>query len=491
MFLGGSGLKLWFCSRLGSTFLVMVLTIVAGACGTTKISDIRDFDTQFLEGKYHDSAIFASQKFNQQEAKNAKKDKNDQKKGMLWALESGAAYRMAGQFDNSTAVFQRAEDMIKTHDLRLATGKAAGQVGAVLLNDRTRAYQGQEYDGIMVNTYQALNAMEMQRWGVARVQMNRAYIRQQHAVERFQKKIKKEQAAIEEEKKKSGDAAKASSNSEVQKCLNKEFPEIGRWKAYPDFVNPFTSYLYGLYFFAAGEGASDLEKATSSLKRVVGMVPGQSNLEADLLLFEDVASGRVTKAELPSQVWVVFENGMGPLLEESRIDWPIPYKGKPLLISFALPRLRERSGTYSHLVVRSEGTELGKTQQVGSMERVVQTEFRKNLPGIWTRALLGAATKTILQNEAGKELGPLGALAGMIFQAATTKADLRIWTILPKDFQVVRVERPTNGHLLITAPSGATVADVMVPDTRFSMVYVKMPTQSLPPLVSIIPFPEV
>ena len=68
------------------------------------------------------------------------------------------------------------------------------------------------------------------------------------------------------------------------------------------------------------------------------MVPDNDYIKKDLLLADDVATG---KAKLENQCWVIFENGLGPVKEEVRLDLPlILATNRVYYTGIALPRLR-------------------------------------------------------------------------------------------------------------------------------------------------------
>ena len=44
------------------------------------------------------------------------------------------------------------------------------QIGSVIINDRTRAYVGEEFEQVLLHVYMALNFLEMNRADAARVE---------------------------------------------------------------------------------------------------------------------------------------------------------------------------------------------------------------------------------------------------------------------------------------------------------------------------------
>jgi hypothetical protein len=119
------------------------------------------------------------------------------------------------------------------------------------------------------------------------------------------------------------------------------------------------------------------------------------------------------------------------------------------------------------------------------MDRVVQTEFKKRYPMILSRAIASTLIKTYAQHLAQKELGDWGGIAVALYQAATNSADTRMWTSLPKDFQVARVPAPKDGQLTLSFPNGNSQA-VQLKSGQSSLVYVKAVNSTVPPLINVI-----
>lgn len=257
------------------------------------------------------------------------------------------------------------------------------------------------------------------------------------------------------------------------------YSNLGEFEAYPDFVNPFTTYLAGLFFSMNG----DYNKASDLLKETYGMVKENSYVAADFKMVEDILDGKKQSCDL---VWVVFENGAAPEKEEVRVDLPLfVLTNKVKYTGIAFPKLKINAQAYPYLTVKNNGKCLGSTQILADMDRVIQTEFKKDFPSMVTRAVISAMVKSYAQYEAQRQFGDLGGIIGGVYQLATTSADIRIWTALPKDFQVARILRPTDGKLQIIVPGGVPM-DITLPESRFSIIYVKIPQTGARPVCQVL-----
>ena len=403
-----------------------------------------------------------------------KGEKKSDPSNLLQSLQAAASLRCAKQYEKSSELFDECEEIIKYHNEQLLAVNVASKVGATLLNDAILDFKGHEYDGIMVNTYKALNFWQLGERDKARVEFNRALDRQRRARERFAAEIAKQKEELkekqdEEKKKKSTlDFSKNLSNPEIEKILKNKYSNLYEYSAYPDFVNPFTTYIAGLFFMSEG----DYTKASDLLKEAYGMVSECPAVSNDFAIVENILDGSPDKK---NYTWVIFENGLGPVKEEFRIDLPLMLVTDVVhYTGIALPKLKFRNKACEYLSLSNSSGVAFKTDLLSSMDRVVETEFNKRYPFVLARAVVSALIKTYGQYLAQSEYGTLGGLAGAIFQAATTSADIRIWTALPKEFQIAKIETPKDGIFFLETPSGNKTR-VEVPKNENSLLYVKIP----------------
>lgn len=438
------------------------------------------FNGHFERFDYENSALFAQKKIS--------KNKNPKGEDLLWALQLGTVQRIQQEYTKSTETFDKAEDMLKYYDeqSRLADG-----IGSTIVNENVIPYRGEEYDGVMVNVYKALNFMAEKEFGLARVEFNRALDRQRRAKEKFNEEIRKLQAELEKEQQKeleddqeNGSFSKSNvENPETQELLAQKYPNLYNFEAYPDFVNPFATYLAGIFFNLVG----DHSKAVDLLKESYGMVGDNAYIAEDLLITENKLDG---KGNLDDTIWLIFENGLGPVKKEFRLDIPLfVATDKVKYIGIALPKLQFRNRAYPYLVAEVDGKDY-KTCVVSDMDRVVQTEFSKDFKGILTRAIVSTTAKAIAQYAIEKQDSSASSLASLFMAAysyATTAADVRIWTTLPKDFQIARFPKPKDGKLKIT-PADAIPFEINIPGCNNAIVYVRITANQAEPIFEVMTF---
>jgi hypothetical protein len=151
--------------------------------------------------------------------------------------------------------------------------------------------------------------------------------------------------------------------------------------------------------------------------------------------------------------------------------------------------LEFRNQAFPYLLVNSDDKEI-MTLPIADMDRVVQTEFSKDYPGILTRAIVSATAKAVAQyviEQQGSNAATALSYAMAAYSFATTAADVRIWTALPKDFQVARLPKPKNSRLKITPP-GSLPLDIDIPQCNNAVVYIKIITNQAVPVCNVITF---
>jgi hypothetical protein len=273
-------------------------------------------------------------------------------------------------------------------------------------------------------------------------------------------------------------------NQSLRNAVSQRYDVESEWSVLPEFIVPASTYLHGIYFLANASSRADYEKAATSLTRVAAMNRASDVLQRDAKLAEALAAGTQSMAELAPQVWVVYENGLGPVLEETRIDVPLLiFHGNqqaPAYFGIALPRYRDRAAVPGSLGVLSGADIAVQTERISDMGSVIRTEMKERFPSVLARAVSSAVIKAIIQNEAAENFGVWGQLGAAALTIATTQADLRSWQALPNHWQAVRIDRPENGKLTLTSTNGHSLGTIVIPDQPFTLLYVKRPTLAGP-----------
>lgn len=399
-------------------------------------------------------------------------------------------------FAKSTEAFDLAEARVNDYEEQ-AKVKVGSEVGAALTNQATLPYRGRAYDKVMMDTYKAINCLQLGNKDRARVELNRALQRERDAVADNEKRIaaaqdeaqKAKNGELKDEKGQSAayDSNKAQQDPKtgagLQAALDSSLVPL---KPYGDYVNPFAVFLDGLFFTTLGESGSDWERGRKSFERVAGMVPENPYLQEDLSLAANVAEGKAAEG----LTYVIFETGAGPFRDQVRIDIPtFLVTNRLAYVGAAFPQLKFNSDYVGALGITAGGRSLS-TATVASMDSVVANDFKNEWPTIVTKTIITTATKAIIQATVQKQLddraGAFGSLLGKVAMTVinmfTNIADTRAWTSLPKEFQYARLATPADRQLTITA--GASTQTISLEPGSVNVVYVKSTATASPLLVS-------
>ncbi len=395
------------------------------------------------------------------------------KDAVIWDLEAGAATRGAGQFAESNRHFERAAGRIENYEAR-AEIRLGSETAALFTNLQNLPYEGRASDKILLHTYRALNYLALEEPERARPELIRAYQRQQDAVAENRRRIEAAREAAQQSEHREV-IARTENDPRFQHAVAGLSRGLEGFRAYADFVNPFTVYLDGWYFLHTGTDAADLERAVKSLRRVAEVAGQHPAVSADLALAEARVVGR--PAATPDLTYVFFETGRAPSREQVRLDIPI-LVADVSYVGAAFPQLVFREDFERALTVAAGGRR-HTTARVASMDAIVAVEFKNELPAIVTKTLIATAAKATAGwavNDAARRqdetLGLLARLVTAAVQAAVNIADTRGWTTLPKEFQVVRIETPPDRTLTLSVP-GRPPQTVGLIDGRVNVVYVR------------------
>jgi hypothetical protein len=387
----------------------------------------------------------------------------------------------------SQIAFDQAEERIAKHDEEAKT-KVSEQVAAALTNLASIPYKGRYYDKVMMNTYKAINYLEMGAPDKARVELIRAYRRQEEAKEEAEKRTQEVAAEVEKAKKgevKDEKGKTAAYDTEKALADTKTGPAIKNALAesnpkaiplYPDYQNPFTMFLYGLFWLHQGVEGGEVERGRKAFESLLELFPEHEFVKADL-----AAAVKRTEGEVSINLtYVILETGAAPARTETRIDIPtFLVTSKLAYVGAAFPKL-VFNNTYVKEVPIRVGDVTVKPILIGSMDSIIMTEFKNEWPAIVTKTLISTATKAIIQatvqkqmeDSGGKALGFLGGLALGAANQALTIADTRTWLALPKEFQYARFDSPKDGSIVLSI--GEEKLLVKLPEGSVKVVYVKV-----------------
>jgi hypothetical protein len=389
---------------------------------------------------------------------------------LSWRLNAASGHLFAAEFPKSKQQFDIVDSVVNNEDAK-----------TISLNTN---YRLRVYDKMMVNTYTALAVLASEGADRARPEFARAEDRARQAEEYFAKEI----AAADAKAAKDANEGKIDLTAAFSKLgedanYRQTVAQLASYASTKPFFNPVQTYLQGV-FLASSSSASDLERARGNFRRLLEITTAKSLVQQDLAFVEARIAG---KAAQP-MVWVIFENGQSALLRQYNVTLPVPVLGQRGVsvgvATVALPRFEPQALAYQGLGVRAGASTQGSVP-LADFDAVMGAEFNKRYSSIVGRAVAEVALKVVLQSAANKSGNAVLQVAALVASQVST-TDTRTWTMLPKRFDVARVQAPADGVLRVDAV-GASPVSVKVPQGRSAIVVIKAMRPGSPLVATIYP----
>lgn len=404
-----------------------------------------------------------------------------------------------GLYTETISLLNESEAAVKEDETESDFYAGSKIMGETVFNRSFMNYEPTNSDAVLLNMYKGYSHWALGEKDKARVEFNRTLERQRRAVEKYKEDIAELQKETKElfqqqqenikRKKSQPENSPQLDMLRVQEAgftaVQKRMPELNQWKGYGDFVNPYATYMSGLFFCMNGEVQSDFDKCTSMMKRVEGMLGSNSYVAQDVKMANAYSLGFASSKYRQPTVWVIFENGLAPELSESRFTIPlflVNYHTKVSFVSFVMPTLEQRKAAMNHLLVTA-GERSYRSETLTNMDAIFQAEYKAQLPLTLTKAVASTSVKAFAQYLIAESGGQLAGLAAGIFTTVINTADTRSWLSLPKNVQLIRLNKPENGKLMLQRPDGTLLSTVKLPDSDYILIHVRMPTRGAKPYI--------
>lgn len=395
---------------------------------------------------------------------------------VLYGMDRGMVLQLAGQYQQSSAALEQAEEEVE----RLYTRTVRSETAAFLTNDNALPYEGDPYEHVMVNVIKALNY-------AAQGQLQEALVEARRIDHRLN-------------------------------VLSDRVKDIGTYRN-----DGFARYLSGILYEATGD-RNNAFIAYRNAYEAYGSMQGWSkmssppSLRSDLLrttdalglttefaeyrqAFPDVEWQPSSSQEQLAQVVMISYNGRAPRKEDLFLDLPIsldavqlvllnrgvfrsPYQRDRVadsvlyglngeVVRVALPRLvvqKTRVVSESMTLTDSLGHSIAvRSEPAQNITALAEKSLSERLPSITVKAVARAATKFAMaegitrgaQHAAGRDAAPwVGLLVTLLthgLAVASEEADKRSWQTLPDEIHVARAWVPPGQYQLSIQPLGQGV----------------------------------
>jgi hypothetical protein len=364
---------------------------------------------------------------------------------VLYDFDRGMMLHLAGQYAESNQYLAQAEDRID----QLYTKSVSAETGAMLTNDNTLPYEGEDFEKVMINVIQALNYVYLGEWDEALVEARKV----DHKLNLFNDKYEKK-------------------NVYKQDALAQYLSGI-LYEAKGEVNDAFISYrkadeAYGDY--RKNYGTPMPPPLPADLLRTTAALGFTEEHEDYLKQFPDTRW--TTEKELQSQSELIFISytGRSPVKEDYFITAPVPDgRGGTYILRVALPKfmpLPDKVGTAEVHLIPADGESASAPGTGGAIsQRVFLAEditaiAKKNLEDrigrITAKAIARATAKYFASRAIRKGVeGNKGenSLAGFladvgtnIYSLVSEQSDKRSWRTLPDRIQMARLAAPPGTY---------------------------------------------
>ena len=385
----------------------------------------------------------------------------DEKTAVLFNMERGELLRMDRRYADSTNAFLLADVKVKEWEDTAKTNpsKLMGTVGAALISERLKAYEGQDYEKVWLTTRLAMNRIAVGDFDNARVDIKRTHEREAIIAE-FRAK---ETLAAEEEAKSKGAASGGKElNGYPVETLND--PEVLALKN--GYSNALSHYLAGFLY----EMLNEPGLAAPGYRKAIELKPETAVLEEGLRGLDTRSGFTWKRRQRMTDVLFIVEAGDAPARKPKAFTLPVPTGRGLVTASLSYPVIEpSRDPLLTNLSAAGKDFKLEKVVDVNVMAR---RALKDEMPGMMFRGVTRAVAKGMMQNELQKRGGLIGGLIGAAASTVTEQADDRIWRMLPGRVYVARGYLPPGEHM-ITINGRALPAPVKI-DGQYALVPLRM-----------------
>lgn len=388
------------------------------------------------------------------------------------AINSASIARICQDFTLSNELLDLAEDSYKYDvDLENISTKALRLTAGILLNESFADYDGNLYERIMVNVYKGLNFMSLGDFANARIEFNRALIRQDMAKEYFAAQIA---AAKEELEKNRKNDPYYKQNLQNSKIVYDEYSHfLNEFKTSEVFTNPYATYIAAVFYYLD----KDYKNSADTFAKISIANPKNKQFARINQILQNRANQ--TKNDKKRYIFLAYEDGLGTIKDEFSLNIPYLLNGGVATLNLSLPRLKKRDYSYKNININGINS-----TKVSDFDDIFATEFKIELPFIITKSILSMALKSTATAVMADKVGGNASLLAALLISATNKADTRAWQTLPKSANIAMVDN--NGKFEIKDNSGKILVKGELDKSKDALIWLRSAAKDRPITTIII-----
>ena len=440
--------------RRASCLAVAIIAVTLGGCAT---NPMRQYDSELKETV--DIVRTGSPKRALAVLeKNNESGTFGQDKDILYYLEKGELLTLDNDYPGGREAWLKADEFVRAWEdtVRSDPNKVIGNVGSFLVNDKTRRYEGQDYEKVMLSTNLTLSHVLQGNYDLARIEMKKTYEREK-LIESFREK---------EYDKLRDDAQKQQATVNVSQMkdyplADLDTPEVNKLKN--GYQNTFAHYLAGYFFEVTGERPL----AEPGYRNALQLAP-DSRLVQDGL--KDLGQRRVGPDA--SDVLFVIESGFAPSWKSVTVPIPIPRQKGLMITPLAFPLVKSENPGFVPASLSVAGKQL-PVETLTNIDAMARRQLKDQLPGILLRSTVRAILKSAVQDQAYKNGLALGVITN-IATVVSEQADDRSWRTLPETISVARAMLPPGKQTIeLQTKNGAFRQEIEI-GSRFTIIPIRL-----------------
>jgi len=387
-------------------------------------------------------------------------------KDLLYFFEKGELLHLKDDIPQSTTTWLSADEKVRIWEDEVKTdpAKVFGAIGSYVVNDRTRRYDGYDYEKVMLSTLLAMNHTLRGDWEAARTEIKKTHEREAVIAEFRAKEIDEV-----EEKAKEKNVRTTYKELKGYPVETLDDPEVTGLKN--GYQNAFSHYLAGYVYEALGEQSL----AAPGYRKAIELRPNIKILEAGLKGV-DTRSRKLKPKE--TDVLFVVSCGTVPARQSMTIPIPIPMGKSVPVFPISFPLIRPDTGVFIPGQITVDNRQVAITP-IASIDAMSRRALRDDMPGIILRSVIRAAVKGTAQKVISDQTGVVGNLITAIAAVATEQADERGWRTLPAQIAIGRAVLPNGKHtLIVQTPVGPRQIEVTL-NGRYAVVPLRLMASAL------------
>jgi hypothetical protein len=400
------------------------------------------------------------------------------KSNLLDALEAAKAFNDAGMWKESREAFEIAhEGLAWKSDSVQTPSQVLNLVGTTLTSSAFGTYQGKIYEGGLIDYYQAINSIMLGDESSARVDFNRFDVRMRNAQQQFSSYRQELNKAQVSQTKDPKAATFNQSYSKVKTQIDGGIADLPSKQPDSKILNSAGLFLSGV--FRASSSVNADKNPDQVIKPIGESKQASATKQGSDLATDTIGKLKQSKYVSSGKVYILYEDGRGPSFNEFRVDLPLFIVSNKVTYSgIALPRFVPGKPAFGYISVGKN-----QTAEMTNISNIAGMDFSVSYPDIVTKAVASTIIKTAVQYAANSAidqktqdnqlLGSILKIGTGAVQAASTKADTRVWANLPNTIQVAVIDKPATGMLSLNSPTGNKLTDVTLPASSNSLVVIK------------------